>query len=68
MRQSLILQPFRRFTYVTADSTTLPLFRLRHRHFTYVTWRAAHGTNGVVIHDADHDDDIETEILYTPYF
>ena len=38
----LILQPFRRFTYVTARSTTLPLLHLRHRHFTYVTWRAAH--------------------------
>ena len=38
----LILQPFRRFTYVTAHSTALPLLHLRHRHFTYVTWRAAH--------------------------
>ena len=36
----LILQHFRRFTYVTAHSTTLPLLHLRHRHFTYVTWRA----------------------------
>ena len=33
----LILQPFRRFTYVTAHSTSLPLLHLRHRHFTYVT-------------------------------
>ena len=32
----LILQPFRRFTYVTAHSTTLPLLRLRHRHFIYI--------------------------------
>ena len=52
----LILQPFPRFTYVTAHSPTLPLLHLRHnsisnpsfaspRHrlFTYVTWRAAHG-------------------------
>ena len=38
----LILQPFRRFTYVTARSTTLPLHNLRHRHFKYVTWRTAH--------------------------
>ena len=51
----LILQPFRRFTYVTAHSPTLPLLHLldshsptllslllRHRLFTYVTWRAAH--------------------------
>ena len=37
-----ILQPFRRFTYVTGHSTTLPLLHLRHRHFTYFTWRAAH--------------------------
>ena len=33
----LILQSFRRFTYVTAHSTALPLLHLRHRHFTYVT-------------------------------
>ena len=33
----LILQPFCRFTYVTARSTTVPLLNLRHRHFTYVT-------------------------------
>ena len=38
----LILQPFRRFTYVTCHSTTIPLLHLRHRHFTYFTWRAAH--------------------------
>ena len=38
----LILQPFRRFTYVTAHSPTLLLLLLRHRIFTYVTWRAAH--------------------------
>ena len=37
----LILQPFRPFTYVTAHSPNLSL--LRHRLFTYVTWRAAHG-------------------------
>ena len=38
----LILEPFRCFTYVTAHSTTLRLLRLRHKHFTYVTRRAAH--------------------------
>ena len=37
----LILQPFRCFTYVTAHSLTL-LSLLRHKLFTYVTWRAAH--------------------------
>ena len=37
----LILQPFRCFTYVKAHSPTLSLL-LRHRLFTYVTWRAAH--------------------------
>ena len=54
----LILQPFRRFTYATAHSPILPLFTyvtahsptllsllLRHRLFTYVTWRAAYGLN-----------------------
>ena len=57
---SHILQPFRRFTYVTAHSPTLSLLHLRqisfsnpsfaflrHRLFTYVTWRAAHDTFSV---------------------
>ena len=39
----LILQPFHCFTYVTAHSSTLLSLLLRHRIFTYVTWRAAHG-------------------------
>ena len=39
----LILQIFHRLTYVTADSRILPLLHLRHRHFTYVTWRTVHG-------------------------
>ena len=51
----LILQPFSRFTHVTAHSPTLSLLPrvtahsptllslfLRHRLFTYVTWRALH--------------------------
>ena len=29
----LVLQPFRRFTYVTAHSPTLPLLHLRHSSF-----------------------------------
>ena len=54
----IILQPFPRFTYVTNHSPTLPLLHLRHSSFsnpsfasptsqvfTYVTWRAAHGTD-----------------------
>ena len=42
----LILQPFRCFTYVTAHSPTLLSLLLRHRLFTYVTWRAAHDRYG----------------------
>ena len=38
----LILQPFRCFTYVTNHSPDLLSLLLRHRIFTYVTWRAAH--------------------------
>ena len=38
----LILQPFRCFTYVTTHSPTILSLHLRHRLFTYVTWRAAH--------------------------
>ena len=38
----LILQTFCHITHVTAHSTTLALLHLRHRHFTYVTWPAAH--------------------------
>ena len=45
----LILQPFRRFTYVTAHSPTLLLLLLRHRLFTYVTWQAAHGRGGFIL-------------------
>ena len=37
-------QPFRCFTYVTVHSPTLLSLFLRHRLFTYVTWRAAHGS------------------------
>ena len=37
----LILQLFRCFTYVTDHSPTLLSLLLRHRIFTYVTWRAA---------------------------
>ena len=40
----LILQPFRVFTYIIAHSSTLPSLHLCHRHFTYVIWRAAHGS------------------------
>ena len=36
-----ILQPFRCFVYVTAHSPTLLSLFLRHRLFTYVTWRTA---------------------------
>ena len=44
----LILQPFRCFTYVTAHSPTLLSLLLRYRIFTYVTWRAAHGTKVIL--------------------
>ena len=42
-KSHLILQPFRCFTYVTAHSPTVIWLLLRHKLFTYVTWRAAHG-------------------------
>ena len=45
----LILQPFRCFTYVTTHSPTLLSLLLRHRIFTYVTWRAAHERDGMYI-------------------
>ena len=38
----LILQPFRCSTYVTVHSSTLLSLLLRHRIFTYFTWRDAH--------------------------
>ena len=37
-----IVQPFCCFTYITAHSATLLSLLLRHRLFTYITWRAAH--------------------------
>ena len=50
----LILQSFRRFTYVTVHSPTLPLLHVCHSSFsniifTYVTWRAAHTFSWVVM-------------------
>ena len=42
LENEALLQPFRRFTYVRAHYTTLPLLHLRHRYLTYVIWRAAH--------------------------
>ena len=41
----LILQPFSRFTYVTAHSPTLLPLLLRQRFFAYFTWRAAHASS-----------------------
>ena len=38
----IIIQPFRCFTYVTVHSPTLLSLLLRHRLFTYVTWRDPH--------------------------
>ena len=38
----LILQPFRCFTYVTVHSPTLLSLLLRHKLFTWFTWRAIH--------------------------
>ena len=46
----LILQPFRCFTYVTAYSPTLISLLLRHRLFTYVTWRAAQNRTPKLYH------------------
>ena len=34
----LILQPFHRFTYITAHCTTLPLFHLRHSSFSNLSF------------------------------
>ena len=42
-----IIQPFCRFTYIKNCSPTLLLLHLRHMHFTYVTWRAAHEPDDV---------------------
>ena len=39
----LIIQLFRCFTYVTVHSPILLSLLLRHKLFTYVTWRTAHG-------------------------
>ena len=52
-RSQLILQPLHCFTYVTAHSPTLLSFLLRHRLFTYITWRAAHVVSPNVL-DTSH--------------
>ena len=46
-RSSYILQAFSHFTYVTAHSPTVLSLLLRHRIFTYVTWRAAHDLGSI---------------------
>ena len=43
----VILQPLRCFSYIAVHSPALLSFFLRHRLFTYVTWRAAHGSTAV---------------------
>ena len=45
----LILQLSRCFTCVTAQSQTILSLLLRHRFFTYVTWRAAHGVRELLL-------------------
>ena len=45
LRHRSFSKPFRCFTYVTAHSPTILSLLLRHRIFTYVTWRAAHESN-----------------------
>ena len=48
LENELILQPFHHFTCLTAHSPILMSLLLRHRLFTYVTWRAAHGHKVIV--------------------
>ena len=49
LTSQLFLQPFRCFTYVAAHSPTILSLLLRHRIFTYVTWRAAHGSEALIL-------------------
>ena len=75
----LILQPFRCFIYVTNHSPTLLSLLLRHRHFTYVTWRAAHGSQmnyepacgvfpvGVCMHTAKRDLNLASVEFFSYY-
>ena len=46
----LSLQTFHNFAYVTAHSPTFISVLVRHRFFTYVTWRAAHGKEIKALH------------------
>ena len=55
--QQLILQTFRCFTYITAHSPTLLSPLLRHRIFTYVTWRAAHAIHSTHV-SVSHDQSV----------
>ena len=49
----LILQPFRRFTYVTAHSPTLPLFHLRHSSFSNPSFASPRSQGLHLIHLAN---------------
>ena len=46
----LILQPFRRFTYVKAHSPTLPLFHLRHSSFSNTSFASSTSQALLLIH------------------
>ena len=66
----LILQPFCCFTYVTAHSPILLSLLLRHRIFTYVTWRAAHDKINVrdeIVNNSVADLQPETESVLSRY-
>ena len=55
-KSQLILQPFRRFTYVTAHSPTLPLLHLRHSSFSYPSFASPTSQTLHVCHMASRDE------------
>ena len=50
----LILQPFRRFTYITAHSPTLPLLHIRHSSFSNPSFASPTSQALHLIHLASH--------------
>ena len=63
----LILQPFRRFTYVTAHSPTLPLLHLRHSSFFNPSFASPTSQALYLIHLANRPWLLEIKSTVDPY-
>ena len=64
IRRQLILQPFHRFTYVTAHSPTVPLLHLRHSSFSNPSFASPTSQALHLIHLASHPWELRPYLKY----